>query len=115
MTKSTTSTTTAKTASYDAKSREVVKAIKQTTSPASLALVVKAAIYARDVMLGKELDALELNFNRVADAAARKRVKGLCEKIVKLTDRKGIATVCRIAIKHRAEMKAKAEAKKAAA
>ena len=105
----TTKTENAKSLSKSA--AELVKAIKATTSPASLALIVKTAIHARDVSLEKDVEELTLKYERIVDVKARKRVKSLCDRVLKLEDRHDIAAVCRAAILHRATTNAKKAAK----
>jgi hypothetical protein len=87
---------------FDHATTDVIKAIKATTSPATLASVVKAAIHVRDTLLDHEVDELDLKLDRIADAAARKRAKALCDRILKLDDRKAVASIVRIAVKARA-------------
>lgn len=95
---------------FDRTATDVIKAIKATTSPATLASVVKAAIHVRDTLLGHDVEELELKLDRIADTAARKRAKTLCDRILKLDDRKAVASIVRLAVKARAAANSKKKA-----
>lgn len=114
-------TTKTNTPKFDRTISDIIKAIKATSSPTVLSSVVKAAIHVRDTLLGHEVGELDLKLGRIADAAARKRAKALCDRILKLVDmknedmrRKGVATVSKLAINSRSAANKKRAAKQAA-
>jgi len=88
----------------------LVRAASKTRCARAATLLVKAAIFRRDQLLGKDAEAPEFKFEKIKESKSRKRCRELVEGILALEDRKSVSVMCGTTILTRKAARARARA-----
>ena len=90
--------------------KQLIRDVLKTRNPAALTAFVKASINRRDQLRGKEPAEFTFNFEKVAESKSRSRARKICDRVLRLEDRKSVSVLCALVITHRKNCRAKASA-----
>lgn len=98
-----------------ATAKALIKGVLRTRNTVALSALTKAAIFQRDVLLGKDPAEPVHKFNKIKDSKSRARVQNMVTEIAGLDDRKAVSLLCAACINQRKAVRAalKAEADQA--